>query len=78
MKTIPPDIADRFSKMLKLRKVPVSQHGEYRKCLQYYLDFLINYPFAEIMSPMYFKTVSTLMPARTFLLKPAFSIPHIQ
>lgn len=44
MKPIPPDIAERFSKMLKLRRVPVSLHGEYRKWLRYYLDFRVKYP----------------------------------
>ncbi len=44
MKAIPPDIAERFLKMLKLREVPLPQHGDYRKWLRYYLDFRDKYP----------------------------------
>lgn len=43
MKAISPDIAERFTNMLKLRAVPVSLHGEYRKWLRYYLDFRDKY-----------------------------------
>ncbi len=44
MKAIPPDIAERFLKMLRLREVPLPQHGDYRKWLRYYLDFRDKYP----------------------------------
>ena len=46
MKTVPSDVLVRFSRILTIRKVPVSRHGEYRKWLRYYLDFL-----RQIFSP---------------------------
>ena len=44
MKTIPADILARFSKMLTVLGVPGSLHSDYRKWLQYYLDFREKYP----------------------------------
>lgn len=44
MKTIPADILTRFSKLLTLREVPAVLHNDYRKWLQYYLDFRVKYP----------------------------------
>jgi hypothetical protein len=44
MKPIPPEIAERFSATLKRHAVPTALHGDYRKWLQYYLDFREKYP----------------------------------
>jgi hypothetical protein len=35
MQTIPADILEQFSAVLKKRAVPVSRHGDYRKWLRY-------------------------------------------
>ena len=43
MKTVPSDVLVRFSRILTIRKVPFSRHGEYRKWLRYYLDFCDKY-----------------------------------
>ena len=44
MQTIPDDIGEQYSAVLKKRAVPVSRHNDYRKWLRYYLDFRSKYP----------------------------------
>ncbi len=47
MKTIPNDIWEQFFAVLKKRAIPVSSHADYRKWLQYFLDFGSKYPVPE-------------------------------
>jgi len=50
MKPIPNDIWEQFLAVLKKRAVPVSHHSDYRKWLQYFLDFSSKYPLPESRS----------------------------
>lgn len=50
MKPIPNDILEQFFAVLKKLAVPVSRHADYRKWLQYFLDFKSKYPLPEIRS----------------------------
>ncbi len=43
MQTIPADIWEQYSAVLKKRAVHVSHHADYRKWLRYYLDFQSKY-----------------------------------
>ncbi len=50
MQTIPDDIGEQYSAVLKKRTVPVSRHADYRKWLRYYLDFRSKYPLPDSRS----------------------------
>ena len=50
MQTIPDDIGEQYSAVLKKRTVPVSRHADYRKWLRYYLDFHSKYPLPDSRS----------------------------
>src|SRR3990167_399894 len=50
MQTIPDDIGEQYSAVLKKRTVPVSRHADYRKWLRYYLDFRSKYPLPDSKS----------------------------
>ena len=47
MQTIPADILEQYSAVLKKRAVPVFRHADYRKWLRYFLDFRSKYPLPE-------------------------------
>ena len=44
MKSIQPEILERFDKMMKMRDVPLFLRPEYRKWVRYFLDFQAKYP----------------------------------
>jgi len=50
MQTIPADISEKYSDILKKRAIPVSRHADYRKWLRYFLDFQNKYPLPESRS----------------------------
>jgi len=50
MQTIPDDIVEKYSTVLKKRAVPVSRHNDYKKWLRYYLDFRSKYPLPDSKS----------------------------
>lgn len=50
MKSIPNDILEQFFAVLKKRAVPASRHADYRKWLQYFLDFKNKYSLPETRS----------------------------
>jgi len=50
MQTIPDDIGEQYSAVLKKRTVPVSRHADYRKWLRYYLDFRAKYQLPDSRS----------------------------
>src|SRR3990170_3837304 len=50
MQTIPDDIGEQYSAVLKKRAVPVSRHADYRKWLRYYLDFRSKYSLPDSKS----------------------------
>ncbi len=50
MQLIPSDIWEQYSAVLKKRAVPVTLHADYRKWLQYYLDFRGKYSLPDSKS----------------------------
>lgn len=50
MKPIPRDILTQYEDVLKKKAVPVSRHADYRKWLQYYLDFRGKYALPDSKS----------------------------
>jgi integron integrase len=50
VQTIPAEILERYSAVLKKRAVPVSLHAYYRKWLRYFLDFQNKYPLPDSRS----------------------------
>src|SRR3990170_5356509 len=50
MQTIPDDIGEQYSAVLKKRAVSVSRHADYKKWLRYYLDFRSKYPLPDSKS----------------------------
>src|SRR3989338_5523173 len=50
MQTVPDDIGEQYSAVLKKRTVPVSRHADYMKWLRYFLDFRSKYPLPDSRS----------------------------
>jgi integron integrase len=50
MQPIPKDILEQFNAVLAQKAVAPSLHDDYRKWLQYYLDFRVKYPPPDIKS----------------------------